>query len=204
MAYLILVRHGESIWNAKGLWTGFTDISLSEKGKAQAKKAGLAIFDIPIHIAFTSDLKRSKETLEEILDVLSIKHLPVYESPNLKERDYGDFTGKNKWEIEKEYGKEQFLKWRRGWNEPIPGGETLKDVYERVVPYYKEHILPKLLAGKNVLISAHGNSLRALIKYLEDISDEKISEIEMEVGDVYVYEINNSGEVVHKEIRVAN
>ncbi len=204
MAILILVRHGESLWNAKGLWTGFADISLSDKGKEQARQAGKALKDIPINIAFTSVLKRSKETLEEILKVLGIEHIPIFSNAALNERDYGDYTGKNKWDLEVEFGKEKFLKIRRGWNEPIPNGETLKDVYERVVPYYKEHILPKLKAQKNVLIAAHGNSLRALIKYLEDDTAEEIAHIEMKVGDVIIYELDNKGEVIRKEIRPAD
>lgn len=201
MAYLALARHGESVWNAKGLWTGLVDVDLSDVGVVEAKKAGELIKGINFQICFTSKLKRAQQTLKEMLKVLGINHIPIFESQALNERDYGDFTGHNKWDIEKEYGKEQFLKWRRGWNEPIPGGETLKDVYERAVPYYKEHILPKLVAGKNVLVSAHGNSLRALIKYLEDISDKDIPNFEMKTGEVFIYEISSDGKIVSKEIK---
>jgi len=201
MSYLVLVRHGESIWNAKDLWTGLVDVDLSPNGIIDAKEAGKLIKGINIQVAFTSRLKRAKETLEEILKILDIEHIPIFESSALNERDYGEFTGKNKWDIEKEYGQEQFIKWRRGWDEKIPGGETLRDVYSRVVPYYKEHILPKLMADKNVLVSAHGNSLRALIKYLEDISVTDIPKLEIEYCEVYIYQINEKGQVISKEIR---
>lgn len=204
MSYLVLVRHGESTWNKVDAWTGLTDIGLSEKGSEQSKKDGAILKDIPIQIAFTSKLIRAKQTLEEILKVLDIKHIPIYETESLNERDYGDFTGKNKFDLEKEYGREQFLKWRRGWDESIPNGETLKDVYNRVIPYYKEHILPKLIAGKNVIVSAHGNSLRALIKYLENISDKDIPNFELQTGDMYVYEIDAKGEIISKEIRISS
>lgn len=200
MSYLALVRHGESVWNAKGLWTGLVDVDLSSKGRKEAQDVGEFLRDYNIQIAFTSKLKRAHQTLDEILKILGIVHIPIYKNSALNERDYGDFTGKNKWDLEKEYGNKQFLKWRRGWNEKVPGGETLKDVYARVIPYYHEHIEPKLLAGKNVLVSAHGNSLRALIKYLENISDKDIPKFEMETGAVFVYEINSDGKIISKEV----
>lgn len=200
MAKLILVRHGESLWNAQGLWTGWTDIELSEKGKTEASKAGEIIRDIKIDYSFTSDLKRARQTLDEILKVLHTSNLPIIESKELKERDYGDLTGKNKWKIKEEYGEEQFLKWRRGWDYPIPNGESLKDVFNRVVPYYKKEILSLLQQEKNVLISAHGNSLRALVKELEHISDQDITKLEFGTGTVYVYEIDKEGNIVDKQI----
>lgn len=204
MSYLILVRHGESTWNEVDAWTGLTDIGLSKEGFEKSREDGKMLKDIPIQLAFTSKLIRARQTLTEILKVLDIKHIPIYESEALNERDYGDFTGKNKFDLENEYGEAQFLKWRRGWDEKIPNGETLKDVYTRVIPYYKEHILPKLLAGKNVLIVAHGNSLRALIKYLESISDKDIPDFEMQTGDMYVYGINKEQKIVSKEIRISS
>lgn len=201
MAYLVLVRHGESEWNAKGLWTGWTDIGLSDKGREEAKKAGGALKDITFDAAFVSKLKRAKETLEEMESVWGHKIIPLYEDQALNERDYGDLTGKNKWAIKEEYGEEQFLQWRRGWDFPVPGGETLKDVYSRVVPFYQEKVLPEVQDGKNVLISAHGNSLRALVKYLETISDKDISGLEIATGEVYLYQLDNKGKIVKKEIR---
>lgn len=204
MAYLILIRHGESEWNAKGLWTGWTDVALDAKGVEQAKKAGEAISDIPINVVFTSALLRAHETWEDIREVLHPQDIPVFESEALNERDYGLLTGKNKWDVEKEYGEAQFMKWRRGWDEPPPRGESLKMVYERVIPYFEAYILPFLKGGKNVLVAAHGNSLRSLVKYLESISDQDIEHVEIATGEVYVYQIDDRGKVVHKEIRAAH
>lgn len=189
MSYLVLVRHGESQWNAKDLWTGLTDIGLTEKGRQEARKAGEEIKNIKFDIAFTSVLKRAKETLGEIEVVLGQK-IPTTESAALNERDYGDFTGKNKWEVKKEIGDEDFLKLRRSWDFQVPNGESLKDVYARVVPYYKNHILPELKAGKNILVSAHGNSLRALVKYLDNISDKDIADLEIPFGKPLIYHIS--------------
>lgn len=200
MAYLVLVRHGESIWNAQGLWTGLRDISLSEKGKEEAQAAAETVRDIHFQIAFTSVLNRAKETLNEMEQVLGIS-LPTIENAALNERDYGDYTGKNKWEIRKQLGEEEFLKLRRNWDYPVPNGESLKDVYGRVVPYYKDHILPEVKNGKNVLVSAHGNSLRALVKYLDNISDTEIVNLEIPTGQVLIYQIDQNGKITSKEIR---
>jgi len=201
MAYLVLVRHGESEWNVKSLWTGWTDVSLTEKGREEARHAGDLIKDIKFDFAFTSALKRAKETLDEIKKIINEPDIPTIEAKELNERDYGDLTGKNKWEVKEKYGEEQFMKWRRGWSDPVPNGESLKLVYERVIPYYKKEIIPKLEIGKNILIAAHGNSLRALIKYLEDVSDTDIPNLEMATGGVYVYELDETGKVSNKQIR---
>src|SRR3989339_605863 len=139
MAKLVLVRHGESTWNKAGAWTGLTDISLDEEGRAKARQDGLLLNDIDFHMAYTSKLRRARQSLEEIIKSLKNPNMPLMEDAALNERDYGDFTGKEKEEIKKEYGEEQFLKWRRGWDEKIPGGETLKDVYNRVVPYLQNN-----------------------------------------------------------------
>lgn len=200
MTNLILVRHGQSEWNAKGVWTGLTDIPLSARGRKESIKAADALKDFRLDIAYTSPLIRAKQTLDEIKNVLGLSSLPTFENKALNERHYGELTGKNKWEIKKRYGEERFLKIRRGWNVPIPGGETLKDVYDRVVPYYQKEILPKLIDGKNVLIVAHGNSLRALVKYLEKISDKNIEKLEIATGETYVYEIDDNGCIASKEI----
>ena len=200
MAYLILVRHGESVWNKQGLWTGLTDISLSEKGKEESQKAGVLLKDIKIDEAYSSPLKRSTETLAEIIRALKYE-VPITFDKSLNERNYGLLTGKNKWDLQKEYGEEKFQKIRRAWDYPIPGGETLKDVYNRILPYYNREILPKLKNGKNILIVAHGNSLRALIKHLEEISDENISLLEIPTGGVYIYQIDSEGKIISKETR---
>ncbi len=201
MAYLVLVRHGESEWNAKGTWTGWTDIGLTDKGRQEARKAGGQIKDIKLDIAYTSSLSRAKETLEIIKETLGKTSLQTFENPALNERNYGDYTGQNKWQVKQELGEENFKKLRRGWNYTVPNGETLKDVYERVVPYYEQEISPKLKAGKNVLISAHGNSLRALVKYLDGLSDDEIEGFEIATGQVLVYQIDETGKVISKETR---
>lgn len=200
MATLALVRHGESVWNQKGLWTGLTDIALSEKGIEEAKKAGETLKNINFDIGFTSVLMRAKQTIEEIKKILH-QDFPVIENKELNEKDYGKFTGKNKWEVKKEVGEEEFIKIRRGWDYQIPEGESLKDVYERVVPYYQNSIFTELKTGKNVLVAAHGNSLRALIKYLENIPDEQIPGLELRTGEIYIYNIDQNGKVLSKEIK---
>ena len=204
MAQLILVRHGISEWNKKGWWTGWKDPDLAKEGYEEAKKAGQKLRDIGIDKAYTADLKRTIQTLEEIKKVLKIQDIPTVVDWHLRERNYGDLAGKNKWDLKKQYGEEQFMKWRRGWDEPIPNGETLKDVYKRLIPYYKKIIVPDLLSGKNVIISASGNSLRALVKYIENISENDISKLEIGLGEVYVYKIDEEGKVVSKNIRAVN
>ncbi len=199
---LALVRHGESLWNKKGLWTGWKDVPLSAKGKKEAKLAGRALSDIKFDLAYTSDLKRAYHTLEIILSEMKLTNLSKIVHVSYRERHYGIFTGKNKWEIEKIYGKEKFRRIRRGWDEPIPEGETLKDVYNRVVPHFKENVLPQILQGKNVLIVAHGNTHRALIKYLENISHEEITEVEMGTGEVILYEFDEKGAIIAKDRRL--
>ena len=204
MAYLILVRHGKSEWNALGLWTGWRDVELNEEGHEEARRAAEALRDVRLDVGYTSKLKRAQETLADIQQVLDRPDLPVTEAVELNERDYGDLTAKNKWDIQKQYGDEQFLKWRRSWDYPVPGGETLKDVYARVAPYYDAHILPDLKAGKNVIVAAHGNSLRALVKHLENIPDDEIASLEIGTGEVYLYEVDPSGKITSKTIRATN
>lgn len=201
MSYLVLVRHGESLWNAKGWWTGLTDIGLTEKGIAEAKEAGKLVQDMKFDVAYTSLLVRAHDTLTHILTAIGQSTIPVVKHAALNERDYGVYTGKNKWEIQKEIGAERFLKIRRGWDEPISRGETLKDVYDRVIPYYRDVISSGIRQGKNVLVVAHGNSLRALIKYLESVPDDDISRIELKTGEIYVYTVDAAGSVKKKEVR---
>lgn len=200
MAYLVLVRHGESTYNAKGVWTGWLDPPLSEKGFEEARQAGEKLKGTHFDIAYTSDLLRAQQTLAEIKKILDIE-IPTIISPEIKERNYGDYTDKNKWEVEKQLGEEEFKKLRRSFDYPVPNGESLKDVYNRTIPYFQEEILPKLKNGQNILVSAHGNSLRALTKYLENISDEEIENLEIPTGQVIVYQIDSEGKIEHKEIR---
>lgn len=200
-SYLALVRHGTSEYNTKGLWAGWDNPKLTEEGKREIEKAAKTIKDINFDIGFTSPLIRHFMTLEIVKKVLKKNDMPAVISDSLLERNYGDYTGKNKWEIQKKIGKAEFLKLRRSWDYPVPNGETLKDVYNRIVPYYNENVLPQLKAGKNVLISSSGNALRTLIKYLENISDENISKLEIAPGEVYLYKIDEDGKVVGREIR---
>jgi len=198
---LVLIRHGESQWNAKHLWTGWTDIGLSEKGKEEAHLAGQKLSDIHFDCAFTSKLSRASTTLQIILETLSIKNLPVTQDAALNERNYGIFTGKNKLEIKAKLGDAEFLKLRRGWDYKIENGESLKQVAERVVPYYQKIIAPLLKEGKHVLVVAHGNSLRALIKTLDNVSDDDISQVELATGEILIYHIDTTGKVISKEKR---
>jgi len=202
MANLILVRHTESQWNKKGIWTGLANIPLSKKGRKEAKDVANLLKNMKLDIAYTSVLSRATETLGVIKNVLHLDSILIVENKALNERDYGELTGKNKWEIKKLYGEQKFLNVRRGWNYPIPNGETLKDVYQRVVSYYKREILPKLKMGKNVIIVAHGNSLRALVKYLENISDADISLLEIATGEIYIYKLDKKANIASKQIKI--
>lgn len=204
MAYLVLVRHGQSAWNELGQWTGLTDVELTTKGRAEARAAAKTLEGITFGAAHTSNLKRAQDTLAEILDELGQTEVEAKHAAPLNERDYGDLTGKNKWQVREQHGEEKFMKWRRSWDYPVPGGETLKDVHARVVPYYEEHILADLKAGKNVIVAAHGNSLRALVKHLEDVAEKDIPGLEIGTGEVYLYEIEpKNGRIMAKEIKVA-
>lgn len=201
MSYLILVRHGLSEYNKQGIWTGWDDPDLAPEGVVEAQVAAGTLHDLPIDIGYTSMQKRHKQTLDIIVKALNKETLPLIENISLNERDYGIFTRRNKWEVKKEIGDEEFQKLRRGWDYPIPEGESLKQVYERVVKYYETIILPELKQGKNALISSSGNALRSLVKYLEKISDEDISNLEIATGEVYVYKLDEQGNIISKEIR---
>lgn len=204
MAYLVLVRHGQSEWNLLGQWTGLTDVNLTDEGRIEAQRAAKTLEDIDIHRAYSSELTRAKHTLDEIVNHLDKTDVERTEHPELNERDYGELTGKNKWQVREEYGEEKFQAWRRSWDHPVPGGETLKDVSERVLPFYEQRILDDLKNGKNVIVAAHGNSLRALIKHLDEVADEQSHEVEIMTGEVLVYEIDDNGTLLKKEIRVTN
>jgi len=195
MGKLLVARHAESEWNATGRWTGITDVHLSDKGFKESAQLGQAFKDlkIKVDIAYCSQQIRTRETLEGMLDAAQQFEVTIVTAQPLNERDYGEYTGKNKWEMKDLLGEEAFNKLRRGWDEPIPGGETLKMVSERVVPFYTSTILPLLQDGKNVLIVAHGNSIRALMKYLESISNEAVADLEMLFGQIIIYTITPDG-----------
>lgn len=204
MAHLVLVRHGTSVWNKLGKWTGLTDVDLAPEGIEDAQRAGEIIRDIDVHEVHVSTLKRSHQTFGEIQKVLGRSDLKAVPHAAWNERDYGVYTGNNKWEVKEKVGDVEFHNIRRGWETKVEGGENLKDVHARVVPHFKEHISPRLKAGKNVLVVAHGNSLRALVKHLENISDEKISDLEIGFGEVYCYQIDEKGEITDKKVRAVH
>lgn len=198
---LVIVRHGESWWNAQGKWTGTTDIRLSPKGIQEAELMGKVLHDLSFDHAFVSEQIRTTETLQGVLKASPTPNVPVAVAPALNERDYGTYTGKNKWQVKEEIGEAAFQNLRRSWDYPVPEGETIKAVYERAVPFYLSTILPLLTAGESVLIVAHGNSIRALIKYLESVSDNDISQIEMIFGTALIYEVDADGRMITKVVR---
>ncbi len=187
---LVITRHGESEWNLLGKWTGWTDVGLTEKGAHDAEEIGKIVTDFHYDELYVSALKRTEETLQGIIRGLErpeMNDLPKTADQALNERDYGVYTGKDKWEVKSEVGEDEFNTIRRGWDNLIPEGENLKQVYDRVIPYFKSEILPKLQDGKTILLVAHGNSIRALIKHLDNISDEGIADVEMKFGKVLIY-----------------
>lgn len=198
---LIIARHHESEWNKRGVWTGSRDISLTPHGREMSQKMGVLIKGMRIDRAFASEQIRSLETLTLMLDAIGMQNIPIERSRALNERDYGDYTGRNKLEMKALLGKEEYDRVHREWNCPIPNGETIKMVYERAVPYYKSAILPALLSGKNVLLVSHGNAIRALMKYIENIPDGEVKNLEMLFGSVVVYGVDEEGRMISKETR---
>lgn len=202
MGCLVLVRHGQSEWNAKNLFTGWRDPDLTEKGVEEALGAGNALLKagFVFDVAFTSDLVRAQKTCDLILDVLNLTGLEVCRDKALNERDYGDLAGLNKDGAREKWGAEQVHVWRRSYDVPPPGGESLKDTAERVLPYYDAQIKPRLLAGQTVLVAAHGNSLRALVMMLEHLSPDEILQREIGTGEPIVYDIAADGEATPKPL----
>ncbi len=198
---LVLVRHGESEWNKLNLFTGWKDPDLTEKGIAEAKRAGsqLKAEGLTFDIAYTSALTRAQHTLKLILAELGQTGLETVRDQRLNERDYGDLSGLNKDDARRKWGEEQVLIWRRSYDVPPPGGESLKDTAARVLPYYESDILPAVKAGRNVLIAAHGNSLRALIMKLENLSGAEIVKRELATGVPIIYRLNTDGSVASRK-----
>jgi 2,3-bisphosphoglycerate-dependent phosphoglycerate mutase len=198
---LVLVRHGQSDWNLKNLFTGWKDPDLTQRGIAEAGAAGeeLRQRGFRFDVAFTSDLKRAQRTLDIMLDKLGQTNLPIIKDKALNERDYGELTGLNKDDARKRWGEGQVQIWRRSFDIAPPGGESLKDTAARVLPYFEKEILPRALKGERVLVSAHGNSLRALIMALENLSGEEIVRRELETGVPIVYQLKADGSVQSKE-----
>ena len=190
---LVLVRHGQSEWNAKNLFTGWKDPKLTDLGIQEAIKAGdlLETRNLKFDLMFTSDLFRAQETGRLILEQMNQTDIQVIEDQSLNERNYGDLAGLNKDEAREKWGEEQVHIWRRSFDVPPPGGESLKNTAERVLPYFENKIMPKVKEGLNILIAAHGNSLRALVMELEKISSEEIVKLEIATGDPLTYEYSN-------------
>lgn len=226
MAKLVFIRHGQSEWNLKNLFTGWVDVNLSEKGEQEAKEAGLKLKEAGIEFdqAYTSVLTRAIKTLHFALEESGQLWVPETKTWRLNERHYGALQGQNKAEAAEKFGEEQVHIWRRSYDvlppllsaddegsaandrryanlDPriVPGGENLKVTLERVIPFWEDHIAPDLLAGKNVIVAAHGNSLRALTKYIEQISDEDIMNVEMATGQPVVYDLDDKLNIVSKE-----
>jgi 2,3-bisphosphoglycerate-dependent phosphoglycerate mutase len=199
---LVLVRHGESEWNKLNLFTGWRDVDLTEKGTVEARAAGkrLKAKGLTFGIAFTSVLKRAQRTLDLMLDELGQKAMPIERDQALNERDYGDLSGLNKDDARKKWGEEQVHVWRRSYAVAPPAGESLRDTGARVWPYYLHRIQPHVLRGEGVLISAHGNSLRAMIMALEGLSGDEIVKRELETGVPIVYRLNADSTIAEKEI----
>jgi 2,3-bisphosphoglycerate-dependent phosphoglycerate mutase len=195
---LILVRHGQSQWNLENRFTGWTDIPLTEAGIAEARHAGELLKDYRFNKAFTSALIRAQETLRYILEITGQTDVPIERDAALNERHYGDLQGLNKDETAEKYGKEQVHIWRRSYDIQPPGGESLKDTRARVIPYYEKHILPLLKQGKKVLVVAHGNSLRALVMVLDNISERDIPELNIPTGAPLRYLIDENGNAVER------
>jgi 2,3-bisphosphoglycerate-dependent phosphoglycerate mutase len=197
---LVLVRHGQSEWNLKNLFTGWKDPDLTEQGIAEARDAGrkLKAQGLKFDIAFTSVLLRAQHTLDLLLAELGQTGLQTRKNLALNERDYGDLSGLNKDDARKKWGEDQVLIWRRSYDVPPPGGESLKDTLARALPYYVQEILPCVLRGERVLVSAHGNSLRALIMVLEKLSPENILKRELATGVPIIYHLNADATVAAK------
>jgi 2,3-bisphosphoglycerate-dependent phosphoglycerate mutase len=193
LTILVLIRHGQSLWNAENRFTGWTDIDLSKKGENEAKAAGEKLENVSFDVVHTSALMRAQRTAEII-----IKHnkksqdIPTYKDERLNERHYGSLQGLNKTETAEKYGAEQVHIWRRSFDISPPDGESLKMTAERTLPYFKEDVLKHLNEGKNVLISAHGNSLRSIVMHIEDISKEDIVKLEIQTGVPRTYEYKDN------------
>ncbi|HVY00552.1 MAG TPA: 2,3-bisphosphoglycerate-dependent phosphoglycerate mutase [Pseudorhodoplanes sp.] len=197
---LVLVRHGQSEWNLKNLFTGWKDVDLTEQGINEAREAGrkLKAQGLAFDVAFTSALKRAQRTLDLVLAEMGLSHLPIHRDQALNERDYGDLVGMNKDDARKKWGDEQVLQWRRSYDVPPPGGESLKDTVARTLPYFIQEILPCVLRGQRTIVAAHGNSLRALVMVLERLSPEGILKRELATGVPIVYRLNADSTVASK------
>ena len=201
MPILVLVRHGESQWNLENRFTGWVDVPLSEKGVEEAKRAGERLKKENIHFdkAFTSDLARAQNTLKFVLECLGQSSIPVEKNQALNERHYGDLQGLNKAETAKKFGEDQVKIWRRSYDIAPPGGESLKDTATRTIPYFESKILPELNNGRNILIAAHGNSLRSIVMHLDKLTKEQVLELNLATGIPIVYQLDARLKILSKK-----
>jgi 2,3-bisphosphoglycerate-dependent phosphoglycerate mutase len=196
----VLVRHGQSIWNLQNRFTGWTDVPLTDKGRAEAREAGKLVKDIAFDRAYTSKLQRAEESLQLMMESYGQK-LPVKRSKSLNERHYGLLQGLNKAETARRLGGDLVHRWRRSWDVSPPGGESLKQTAARTMPYFERNILEEVKRGKNVLVVAHGNSLRSIVKGLDNLSPEQVCKLQIDTGVPLVYQIGPDGRVVSKCVR---
>jgi 2,3-bisphosphoglycerate-dependent phosphoglycerate mutase len=203
MPHLILLRHGQSVWNLENRFTGWVDVDLSPKGEEEARHAGELLRGIQIDYLFTSVLKRAMRTADIALGIAGKTDIPTTRDQALNERHYGDLQGLNKDDIGKQYGEAQLKIWRRSYDVPPPNGESLKDTQERSVPYFQAHIEPKLREGNNVLVAAHGNSLRSIVMYLENLTKEQVLELNIPTGNPLFYELDDNLKILSKRYLAA-
>ena len=196
---LFLVRHGQSTYNLENRFTGWRDVELTNLGKRQAIEAGKILKNMNFNFCYISNLKRAQNTLELILDQINQNPI-VYKNKALNERDYGDLVGQNKTEAAKKFGKEQVQIWRRSFDVPPPGGESLKMTAERTLPYYKKTILPQVLEGNNIIISAHGNSIRTIVMDIFNLSSEQILKTEIGWCEPWIISFHDNGEISNYQI----
>jgi 2,3-bisphosphoglycerate-dependent phosphoglycerate mutase len=206
MSFLVLVRHGESQWNLENRFTGWVDVPLSPKGVEEAKKAGERIKKESLHFdkAFTSDLRRAQDTLKLILEKLGQENIPLEKDKALNERHYGDLQGLNKAETAKKFGEEQVKIWRRSYDIAPPNGESLKDTAARTLPYFDSKIVPDLKKGLNVIVAAHGNSLRSIVMHLDKLTKEQVLELNLGTGVPIVYRLDDHLKIISKKELLSN
>jgi 2,3-bisphosphoglycerate-dependent phosphoglycerate mutase len=196
MGIAVLIRHGESQWNLENRFTGWVDVPLSPRGEEEAKKAGAKLKGYRFDVAFVSALKRAQDTLAIVLGELNQTDIPTYQDQALNERHYGDLQGLNKAETAQKFGEQQVKIWRRSFDIKPPGGESLKDTAERVLPYYQANIKPHIVAGRSIIIAAHGNSLRSLVMHLDRLTPEQVLELNIPTGAPLLYEFDATGGVL--------
>lgn len=199
MSYLVLLRHGESQWNLENRFTGWVDVPLSPKGEKEARSAGEKLKNFKFDKAFTSVLKRAEDTLSIVLKILKQENIPIEKDQALNERHYGDLQGLNKAETAKKYGEKQVLIWRRSYDIAPPNGESLKDTAARTLPYFEKKILPEIKKGRNILICAHGNSLRSIVMQLDKMTKEQVLSLNLGTGIPIVYEFDKNLKVLSKK-----